>query len=136
MGKMGTRTRLLITLGLGIFLGAWTLVMQESTADDLVAVGALLIALIAAAVVRRWFAVLAVLGPLVALGVLELSGYVGSQEEYADRPLLSPPGIAVLIEFAFLVMLGMSLGLGIDWLRDARESRRKRRAREEGLRPG
>jgi hypothetical protein len=133
---MGTRTRLLITLGLGLFLGAWTLIAQESTPSDLVAMGALLVLLIAAAVVRRWFAVLAVLGPLVALGILELSGYVGPQEEYANLPLLSPPGIAVLVELAFLLMLGMSLGQGIDWLRDAWEDRRKRRAQDESLRPG
>jgi hypothetical protein len=132
---MGTRARLLITLGLGIFLGAWTLVTQQSSANDLVAVGALLILLIAAAIVRRWFALLAVLGPLAALVILELSGYVGSQEEYADRPLLSPPGIAVLIELAFLLMLGMSLGQGVDWLAEAWEHRRKRRAQDESLRP-
>src|SRR5262249_37782459 len=68
------------------------------------------------AYVRSWWMLLALLGPLIALGYLEISGFVGTSDDWASEPLLSPPGVFVFFIFTTILMLGYALGQGIEWV--------------------
>lgn len=85
---------------------------------DSTAVGIVLLVLGVAvgACVRSWWMLLALLGPLIALGYLEISGFVGTSDDWASEPLLSPPGVAVFFIFTFVLMLGYAVGLGAEWV--------------------
>ncbi|HEY5054061.1 MAG TPA: hypothetical protein VII45_11705 [Solirubrobacterales bacterium] len=68
------------------------------------------------AYVRSWWMLLSLVGPLVALGYLEVSGFVGTSDDWAAEPLLSPPGVFVFFMIALILMLGHALGGGVDWV--------------------
>src|SRR3954447_17109422 len=70
----------------------------------------------------RWWAIVGVIGPGAALALLELQGF-STQEEWGDRPLASPPGIATLIEFGLVILLGVGAGLLARELRRGRPGR-------------
>lgn len=59
---------------------------------------------------------LALVGPLIALGYLEVSGFVGTSDDLASEPLLSPPGVSVFVGFTTILMLGYALGQGAEWV--------------------
>ena len=65
------------------------------------------------AFVRRWFAVLATIGPLVGLAILEASGYVAPGND-GNRPLNSPTAISGLIWFGLILAFAVVLGKGLD----------------------
>ncbi|HEY0391397.1 MAG TPA: hypothetical protein VGC63_06800 [Solirubrobacterales bacterium] len=69
------------------------------------------------AYVRSWWMLLALMGPLVALAYLEVSGFVGTSDDLASEPLLSPPGVFVFFIFTTILMLGYALGQGAEWSR-------------------
>jgi hypothetical protein len=58
--------------------------------------------------VCRWWALLALLGPLFALGYLQVSGYISPWDD-GTAPLLSPPGISRFVWFGLLLLAGMGL---------------------------
>jgi hypothetical protein len=68
------------------------------------------------AYVRSWWMLLALVGPLIALGYLEVSGFVGTSDDWASEPLLSPPGVSVFVAFTTILMLGYALGQGAEWI--------------------
>ncbi|HEY4779830.1 MAG TPA: hypothetical protein VIH47_09585, partial [Solirubrobacterales bacterium] len=78
----------------------------------------LALGLVVGFVVRRAWMWLSLIGPLLALGYLEVTGFVGSGD-WAREPLLSPPGVGVLIGVGMVLLLGRVLGEGWDWLRAA-----------------
>ena len=68
------------------------------------------------AYVRSWWMLLSLVGPLIALGYLEVSGFVGTSDDWASEPLLSPPGVFVFFIFTMILMLGYALGQGAEWV--------------------
>lgn len=68
------------------------------------------------AYVRSWWMLLSLVGPLIALGYLEVSGFVGTSDDWASEPLLSPPGVSVFVGFTTILMLGYALGQGAEWV--------------------
>jgi hypothetical protein len=117
---MTTRTRLIVTLVFGLLFGAGTLSSlfvgdDSGDAGTAVVIGFLLLLVGVGVVVRRWFVVLAVLGPLIGLAILEVIGVKGNGEEWSDKALLSPPAIAGLVWLALLLLLGVWLGNVGEW---------------------
>lgn len=82
------------------------------------------------AYVRGWWMLLALAGPLIALGYLEVSGFVETSDDRAAEPLLSPPGFSVFFIFALILLLGRGLGEGADWVVGAWRRRGPRRGVE------
>jgi hypothetical protein len=82
------------------------------------AVGIVLLALGLAvgAYVRSWWMLLSLAGPLIALGYLEVSGFIGTSDDWASEPLLSPPGVFVFFIFTMILMIGRALAEGAEWL--------------------
>jgi hypothetical protein len=77
------------------------------------------------ALVRRWWVFLAVVGPLLALGYLEATGFTGTGDDWAAEPLLSPPGVFLLVSIAAILLLGWGVGEGIEALWTWRRERRR-----------
>lgn len=88
-----------------------------------VSVTVLALGLVVGFLVRRAWMWLSLIGPLLGLGYLEVTGFVGSGD-WAREPLLSPPGILVFIGVGMVLLLGRVLGEGWDWLRAAARARR------------
>lgn len=109
---MTERMRLMTAVGASLICAA-AIAFAHGTAAG---IGVLIVLVLAGFLVRRWWALLIALGPLAGLVYLEVSGYVGPQEEYADRPLLSPPGLAGLVWIAVFLLLGLWLGKAGEWL--------------------
>ena len=95
--------------------------------EDVVGVVFVCLLVLAGALIMRWWAVWVAVGPLVALIYLEVSGYVGPEGEYADRPLLSPPGIGGLFWIALLLLLGVGLGNAGEWVLQNLKRRRAKK---------
>ena len=118
---METPGRVLVTAAGGVALGVWTYLDQEqislysqSTYDALhsiVAVIAIVIAvpILVGVTVRRYWALFALVGPLLVLGYLEATGY-RSEWHDGNSPLLSPEGVFHFIFWTGLVSLGVLIG--------------------------
>ena len=78
---------------------------------------ALAFALAIGAFVGRWWVLFALLGPLAALGYLEVTGFVSEAGDWRE-PLLSPAGIATLVWLGTFLLLGTQLGKVGDWLKE------------------
>jgi hypothetical protein len=93
------------------------------------AVGVVLLAfgIAVGAYVRSWWMLLSLLGPLIAFADLEVSGFVGTSDDWASEPLLSPPGVSVFVGFTTILMFGYGLGRGAEWVAGIwrREDRRR-----------
>ncbi len=83
---------------------------------DAAAVCVLVLGVAVGAYVRSWWMLLSLVGPLIALGYLEISGFVGTADDWAAEPLLSPPGAFTFIWLGMTMLLGRALGEGADWL--------------------
>lgn len=121
------RVRILLTTAYAVLLGAWAYADQKqldlysqgtyevlhSLTSELAFLG---LGALVGFVVRRAWALLALVGPLLSLGYLQVTGYVSPWHDGTD-PLLSPPGISFFIWFGVLLSIG--IGLGILWERKA-----------------
>lgn len=109
--------RLVLTIAYGAFLGAWAYTEQKGSGGlfgDLHSsipfeISVLVFAIVVGFVVKRAWVLLALLGPLLALGYLQVTGYVSSEHDGA-APLLSPPGIAFFLWFGVALLIGVGLG--------------------------
>lgn len=113
------RRRLTAVISYGVISGVWIYgAHEEASLFHGTALGIVLLVLGVAvgAYVRSWWMLLALVGPLVALGYLEVSGFVGTSDDWASEPLLSPPGVFVFFIFTMILMLGYALGQGIEWV--------------------
>jgi hypothetical protein len=107
-----TRTGLVIAFAVALGLFTYGSLAELSFFDsDAAGVTTYALALFAGVLVKRWWALLAVLGPAVVLAALEATGYVThAYLEWGDRPLFSPPGIFDLIALGVAILLGIALG--------------------------
>ena len=116
---LGMRRRFVVTTLYAVISGVWIYAVKKggSFLDTTVA-GLCLLALTLAvgAYVRSWWMLLSLAGPLIALGYLEVSGFVGTSDDWAAEPLLSPPGVFVFFLLGMLMLLGRALGEGADWV--------------------
>jgi len=113
------RRKLLAIVAYGVVSGVWIYASEkEVSVDHQTAVGIVLLALGVAvgAYVRSWWMLLSLIGPLIALGYLEVSGFAGTSDDWAAEPLLSPPGVFVFFIFTTILMLGYALGQGVEWI--------------------
>jgi hypothetical protein len=111
------RLRIALTVAYGVFLGAWAYTdekspgglfgdLHSSTTFELLV---LVLAVVVGFAVRRTWALFALLGPLLALGYLQVTGYISPEHDGA-APLLSPPGIAFFVWFGLALLIGVGLG--------------------------
>jgi hypothetical protein len=113
------RRRLTAVVSYGVISGVWVYASSEgvsvfhTTAMGIVLVG---LGVAVGAYVRSWWMLLSLMGPLIALGYLEVSGFVGTGDDWASEPLLSPPGVFVFFIFTTILMLGYALGQGAEWV--------------------
>ncbi len=68
------------------------------------------LALLIGFLVRRVWVLLALVGPLLSLGYLQVSGYISPWHDGTD-PLLSPPGVSLFFWFGILLSIGIGIGL-------------------------
>jgi hypothetical protein len=121
-----TRARVGVVVGYGVLSGIWIYAAKRggsTLSTPTVSVIVLGLGLVVGFVVRRVWMFLSLVGPLVGLGYLEVAGFVGSGD-WAREPLLSPPGVGVLIGVGMVLLLGRALGEGWDWLRAGARARR------------
>jgi hypothetical protein len=119
MSSQEMRRRLAAVVSYGVISGVSIYGShQEMSFFHTTAVGVALLALGVAvgAYVRSWWMLLSLVGPLIALGYLEVSGFVGTSDDWASEPLLSPPGVFVFFIFTTILMLGYALGQGAEWV--------------------
>lgn len=113
------RRRLAAAVSYGVISGVWIYASYEELSFfHTTAAGVVLLVLGVAvgAYVRSWWMLLSLVGPLIALGSLEVSGFVGTGDDWASEPLLSPPGVFAFFIFTTVLMLGYALGQGIEWV--------------------
>jgi hypothetical protein len=113
------RRRLTAVVSYGVISGVWVCASNEGVGVfQTTAVGIVLVGLGVAvgAYVRSWWMLLSLVGPLIALGYLEVSGFVGTSDGWASEPLLSPPGVFVFFIFTMILMIGRALGEGAEWV--------------------
>jgi hypothetical protein len=113
------RRRFTVVVSYGVISGVWIYASyKEVSVFHETAAGLVLLALGVAvgAYVRSWWMLLALVGPLIALGYLEVSGFVRTSDDWASEPLLSPPGVFVFFIFTTILMLGYALGQGGEWV--------------------
>jgi hypothetical protein len=121
-----TRARIGLVVGYGVLSGIWIYAAKRGGSPfgtEAVSVTVLALGLVVGFVVRRVWMWLCLIGPLAGLAYLEVSGFVGSGD-WGREPLLSPPGIFVLVGVGMVLLLGRALGEGWDWLRAGARARR------------
>jgi hypothetical protein len=112
------RLRIFLTVACAITLGVWAYTDQKyrysgGLFEDLHASGLFILSVLAFAVatgfvVRRVWALLALLGPLLALGYLQATGYVSPWND-GNPPLLSLPSLSSFFWFGLMLLLGWAL---------------------------
>lgn len=115
------RIRIITTLGGVIILGLWIYGEEKGNAFLAGTAGglcALAFALVIGALVGRWWVLFALIGPLAALGYLEVTGFVVEAGDWRE-PLFSPPGIATLVWLGAFLLLGTQLGKVSEWIKEA-----------------
>jgi hypothetical protein len=121
-----TRARVGVVVGYGVLSGIWIYAAKRGGSPfstEAVSVAVLALGLVVGFVVRRAWMWLSLIGPLVGLAYLEVSGFVGSGD-WGREPLLSPPGIFVFIGVGMVLLFGRALGEGWDLLRAGARARR------------
>jgi hypothetical protein len=132
--------RIALTLAYAVLLGAWAYLDQKqldsysqatydvlhATAFELSFLG---LAILVGFIVRSFCVLLALIGPLLSLGYLQVSGYISPWHDGVD-PLLSPPGVSLFIWFA--AMLAGGVWLGTRWCRHRPALRRRLAAIRSG----
>jgi hypothetical protein len=113
------RKRLAAAVSYATISGVWIYASHKEVGafhTDAAAVCVLVLGVAVGAYVRSWWMLLSLVGPLIALGYLEVSGFVGSSDDWASEPLLSPPGVFVFFIFTMILMIGYALGQGAEWV--------------------
>jgi hypothetical protein len=131
------RLRIALTIVCGLALGVYAYtaekyewsggVFEDLHSSSLYYLLMLALSLTTGFAVRRWWVILALLGPLLALGYLQVTGYVSPWND-GNAPLLSPPGIALFFWFGIPLLLGLALG----WAQGRASSTRSGRWSEPG----
>jgi hypothetical protein len=109
--------RFALTTTYGAFLGIWVYTDQKNSGGlfgdlhssipfELLVLG---LAIAVGFAVRRVWALLALLGPLLTLGYLQVTGYISPWHD-GTAPLLSPPGISFFFWFGAALLIGVGLG--------------------------
>lgn len=115
---MTPRPRIGLVIAFAVALGLFTYgrLTELSFFDgDAAGVTTYALALLAGVLVKRWWALLALVGPALVLALLEATGYVThAYLEWGDRPLFSPPGIFNLIALGVAILLGVAIGTGAE----------------------
>jgi hypothetical protein len=113
------RKRLAATAFYAAISGVWIYASSKEVGafdTGAAAVCVLVLGVAVGAYVRSWWMLLSLVGPLIALGYLEVSGFVGASDDWAAEPLLSPPGVFVFFAITMILMIGRALGEGADWV--------------------
>lgn len=113
------RKRLAATVLYTAISGVWIYASYKEVSvlpTEAAAICVLVLGLAVGAYVRNWWMLLSLVGPLIALGYLEVSGFVGTSDDWAAEPLLSPPGAFTFIWLGVTMLLGRALREGADWL--------------------
>lgn len=113
------RLRIGLTVAYGIALGIYAYTAEkyewsDGVFEDLHSsshfyLSLILLGLVVGFAVRRLWVMLALLGPLLALGYLQVSGYVSPWND-GNAPLLSPPGISLFFWFGIPLLIGVGAG--------------------------
>lgn len=109
-------------VGYGIVCGAWAYAAKERGSfieAPAATVAIVLLGLLVGLLVRQFWMFLSLVGPLGTLAYLEVTGFVGAGD-WPNQPLLSPPGVFVLLVLALCLLAGRAAGEGVDWLRALR----------------
>lgn len=106
-----------VVLAYAVVSGIW--IYGEKRGDVIVGRdvgGAVVLALAVGvgAIVGRWWVLLALIGPLLALGYLQAIGYVSASDDGAD-PLFSAPGVSVILWLGALILVGVGIGSVCRW---------------------
>jgi hypothetical protein len=112
---MTTAKQTAVTIGFAVALAACAYghLSAALSGSEAPSIALFALALVAGVVIKRWGALLALLGPFLAMVALEATGYVTpAYLEWGDRPLASAPGIFLLI----LLAMTLALGIGLGWL--------------------
>jgi hypothetical protein len=108
--------RLALTIAYGAFIGAWAYTdekssgglfaeLHSSTSFELFV---LVLGIAVGFAVHRIWVLVALLGPLLTLGYLQLTGYISPWHD-GTAPLLSPPGISVFFWYGLTLLLGIGI---------------------------
>jgi len=108
-----------IVVGAGAIAGLWAWgdldsvhfwghgALSEVGYDTALQIGMVALLLVVGIAVGRWWAVLAIAGPLLALGLAQAAGEQGID---GAEPLTSPPGVSRLCLTALVLLLGSWIG--------------------------
>jgi hypothetical protein len=111
--------RLIAVVSYGVISGVWIYASHKEVSvvhETAAGIGMVALGVAVGAYVRSWWMLLSLVGPLIALGYLEVSGFVGTSDDWAAEPLLSPPGVFVFFIFTTILMFGYALGQGAEWV--------------------
>lgn len=117
-----TRLRVWAVVGYAIIAAAWISAVKAGGSFIEVPAGTIaffFLGIVVGAFVRRLWMLLALAGPTLVLAYLEMTGFVGGGD-WAREPLLSPPGIGILVLIGIALLLGRAIGEGVEWIQDAR----------------
>jgi hypothetical protein len=116
--------RAALTIAYGLMLGVWAYTDQKASGavfGDLhnsvpFELFVLLLGIAVGFAVGRAWALLALLGPLIPLAILEADGFVSPSHD-GTEPLFSPPGISLFVWYGLMLLLGIGLRRGWERLR-------------------
>jgi hypothetical protein len=114
------KTRVAATTIFALLLGAEFYSDQKGLAYDFrrfpwtVSIVLILTPIALGAFVERWWVFAALLGPVAALGYLQLTGYISP--EHDGEPPLGIPSWAAMVEIGLILLLGVGLRRGWGFL--------------------
>jgi hypothetical protein len=109
---MSTKARIVLTLALGIVMGVSTWL------SDWTGVVFFASAVLLALIVGRWWVVVALAGPFIALVTLELSGHVYEGGSDGAESYLFPWGIIGLFFWELVMLILVGIRKAFDFLRN------------------
>jgi len=112
MARGSSTLALAVLLGIGTYLG----IKADNSTGEILSVAILIVSIGAAAAVGRWYVLVSLAGPFLALVVLESQGYIGN-----DGVL--PLGFVMLFTNLFWTALALLVGLGAHRVFSARRQR-------------
>lgn len=102
MARASSTVALAALLGVSTYLG----IKSDSSTGELLGVAILVVAIVSAAAIGRWYVVTALVGPFLALIVLESQGFIGSDG-------VQPLGFVMLVTNLLWTALALLVGLGV-----------------------
>ena len=101
MARASSTFALAVLLGIGTYLG----IKADSSTGEMLSVAILVVSIGAAAAIGRWYVLVSLLGPFLALVVLESQDYIGGDG-------VQPLGFVMLFTNLFWTALALLVGLG------------------------